>query len=63
MERAFSRRALLAGLGGYAWPDNPHACPTVTHAAIASYRLLGREVARKAELAGFLRGAYPLPPV
>jgi len=52
----------LARPDGYAWPDNPHGCLTVVHAAIASYRLLGREAPRKTELAEFLRGAYPLPP-
>ena len=47
--------------GGYGWPDNPHACLTVTYAAIACYRLLGQAPPRKSALAEFLRGAYPMP--
>jgi len=46
--------------GGYGWPDNPHACLTVTYAAIACYRLLGLEPPRKSAMAEFLRGAYPM---
>ncbi len=52
----------LARPGGWAWPEDPHAFLTVTYAAIASYRAAGREVPRKAEVAEFVRGAYPIPP-
>src|SRR5581483_777385 len=52
----------LARPEGYAWPDNPRPCLTVTYAAIACHRLLGQEPPRKAALAAFLRRAYPMPP-
>ena len=48
--------------GGYGWPDNPEPALTTTHAAIACYRLLGREPPRKAALIAFLRDAYPMEP-
>jgi prenyltransferase beta subunit len=48
--------------GGYGWPDNPDSALSVTYAAIASYRLLGVEPPRKAELARFLREGYPMDP-
>jgi hypothetical protein len=48
--------------GGYGWADNPDPALTVTYAAIVSYRVLGKEPPRKAELAKFLRDAYPMEP-
>ena len=48
--------------GGYAWPDEPKSALSVTYSAVASHRLLGVPVPRPAEIARFVRGAYPLPP-
>jgi hypothetical protein len=48
--------------GGWAWPDEPHSCLSVTYSAVASYRALGVDVPRKANVARFVRTAYPMPP-
>ncbi|MCL4402003.1 MAG: prenyltransferase [Acidobacteria bacterium] len=47
--------------GGFAWPDDPDSTLTSSFAAIACCRLLSIEPAGKADLARFIRGAYPMP--
>jgi prenyltransferase beta subunit len=45
--------------GGYRWPGNERAHLTPTYAVIGSYRLLKKEVPRRAELADWVRKNHP----
>ena len=48
--------------GGYGWAADPHSHLTPAFAAIACYRVLGREAPDKAAVARFIREHHPMPP-